>query len=86
MKKSKVKKIMDRIRRFLDEGYNKKLKDREEVFDSLAKMKKREKKLKEKLAKESDPDTIKKLGQELDIIKKLRSKAKDILKGEEKDK
>lgn len=74
---------MDRIRRFLDEGYNKKLKDREEVFESLAKMKKREKKLKEKLAKESDPDAIKKLGQELDIIKKLRKKAKDILSGKE---
>lgn len=80
MKKSKFKKIVERVRRFLDEGYNKKLKDKEDVFESLKKMKKREEKLKEKLEKTNDAEEIKKYGQELEIIRKLRTKAKEILK------
>ena len=84
MKKYKIKKIIERVRRFLDEGYNKKIKDREDVLTSLKKMKKREKRLKEKLKKERDSEVIKKLEQELEIIKKLRTKAKEIL-NEDKD-
>jgi len=79
MKKSKLKKIIERVRRFLDEGYNKKLKDAEDVLESLQKMKKREQKLKEKLTAENKTEEIKKLSQELDIIRKLRKKAKELL-------
>lgn len=77
--KTKMKKIVERVRRFLDEGYNKKLKDREDVLESLKKMKKREKKIKDKLEKAKDADEIKKLKQELEVIKKLRNKAKEML-------
>ncbi len=78
--KAKMKKIVQQVRRFLDEGYNKKLKDREDLLESLQKMKRREKKLKEKLDDVHDAGEIKKLKQELEIIKKLRNKAKSILK------
>jgi flagellar biosynthesis component FlhA len=79
MKKSKLNKLVEKVRRFLDEGYNKKLKDGEDVLESLQKMKQREQKLKEKLAKEADTEEIKKLSQELEIIRKLRKKAKELL-------
>ena len=86
MKKSKLKKIIERVRRFLDEGYNKKLKDAEDVLESLRKMKRREQKLKEKLTDENDADEIKKLSQELEIIRKLRTKAKELLSDMKDDK
>lgn len=74
-----MKKLVQRVRRFLDEGYNKKFRDREDVLESLKKMKKREKKIKEKLDKAKGSDEIKKLRQELEVIRKLRSKAKELL-------
>lgn len=77
--KTKMKKLVQRVRRFLDEGYNKKFRDREDVLESLKKMKKREKKIKEKLDKAKGSDEIKKLRQELEVIRKLRSKAKELL-------
>lgn len=77
MKKSKLKKIAEKIRRFLDKGYDKKIKDKEDVIEYLKKMKKREEKLKDKLKNETDTDEIRKFSQELEVIKKLRQKAKE---------
>ena len=54
-------------------------KGREDVLESLKKMKKRENKIKDKLEKAKDPDDIKKLKQELEVIKKLRNKAKEMI-------
>jgi len=77
MKKSKLKKIVEKIRRFLDKGYDKKIKDKEDVIKYLKKMKKREDSLKDKLKNEADSEKIRKFSQELEVIKKLRQKAKE---------
>ena len=83
MKKSKLKKIMHYVKRFVDGKYDKKMKNEEELINSLKKMKKRENKIKEKI-KNMEGDDLKKLVQELEVIKKLRQKAKELLKNENK--
>lgn len=75
MKKSKFKKIAEKIRRFLDKGYDKKIKDKEDIVEHLKDMKKREDTLKEKLLDETDEEKIKKINQELEVINLLRQKA-----------
>lgn len=80
MKKSKLKKLIERVRRFIDEGFDKEESDKEKILNSLKKMKKRERKIKNKLEKEIDEKEVEKLLKELAVIKKLREKAKKLLR------
>ena len=81
MKKSKVKKIIHYVRRFLDKKYDAKIKDDEKLFESLKKMKERQEELKALIRNEEDSKKLRKLVQEIQVIKRLRKKAKEQLKG-----
>ena len=74
----KIHNIIESIKRFVDKGYDKKLKNKEAVIDELKKLKKRKDKI-EKLLLNAKKEKAKELKKELEIIKKLRKKAKKIL-------
>ena len=74
----KIKKIVESIKRFIDKGYDKKLKNKEALIQELKRLKKRKDKV-QKLLNSAKKEEAKELKKELEIIKKLRKKAKKFL-------
>jgi len=84
MKRGKIKKILDKLRHMVDKEFAKKLKKEAEIIETLKNLKERQDVLKESIKKESDSQKLRRLVQELEIVKTLRKKAKQLLQ-ENKD-
>lgn len=69
-----MKKIVESLAAYLDEGKRSKRMDCDQIVALLDKLEAKEKKLKKKLEKENDPKTRKKLKTELKIVSVQRRK------------
>ncbi|MDP6184531.1 MAG: hypothetical protein QF609_12015 [Gammaproteobacteria bacterium] len=76
----KQKKLLDKLKTFFDAGARERERQRTDIKDILKKLKKRERKLKEKLAAEKSGGKRKRLQQEIDVIYAQRKKGVKLVK------
>jgi len=76
----KQKKLLDKLKRFFDSDVREREKQKSDIKDILKKLKKKERKLKEKLDAENNPEKRNHLQQEIDIIYAQRNKGIKLIK------
>jgi hypothetical protein len=76
----KQKKLLDKLKTFFDSDIREREKQKSDIKDILKKLKKRERKLKEKLDAENDSGKCKRFQQEIDVIYAQRTKGIKLIK------
>ena len=76
----KQKKLLDKLKTFFDADARERNKQKSDIKDILKKLKKRERKLKEKLDAEKNTDKRKRFQQEIDVIYAQRTKGIKLIK------
>jgi len=76
----KQKKLLDKLKTFFDSDAREREKQKSDIKDILKKLKKRERKLKEKLDAEKNAGKRKRFQQEIDVIYAQRKKGIKLIK------
>ena len=76
----KHKKLLDKLKKFVDADARERKKQKLDIKDILKKLKKKERKLKEKLDAENNAEKRKHLQQEIDVIYAQRTKGIKLIK------
>jgi len=76
----KQKKLLDKLKTFFDSDAREREQQNSDIKDILKKLKKRERKLKEKLASEKNAEKRKHFKQEIDVVYAQRKKGIKLIK------
>jgi hypothetical protein len=77
----KQQKLLDKLKIFFDSDTREREKQKSDIKDILKKLKKRERKLKEKMDNENNAGKCKRFQQEIDVIYAQRKKGIKLIKG-----